>query len=392
MNTRHLLSWIELSRTAFHRNIDHLARLAEGRMVSVCVKANAYGHGAEQIVDLLNERNDVDYLTVHSIDEAIECRIFGWRKRIMLLGPTPLASMETVVAHDLEPVVFTRETLEKLGAISKRLNKPIRTHLKLETGTNRQGVTEKELTRFAKLYRKYPLLGKPHGASMHFANIEDTTSHEYAQHQLDRFNQMVRQMTKLGIKPTIRHTACSAALILFEKTRFEMVRPGISAYGHWPSKETYLSYRLEGGENNIFQPVLTWKTRITQIKDVAADSFVGYGCTYRTTSRTRLAILPVGYSDGYSRALSNIAYVLIKGKRAPVRGRVCMNLMMVDITDIPGVKLEMPVTLIGKSTAPRNSTTPERISIEQLAAWSGTINYEILARLSRSTPRLIVNE
>ncbi len=118
-------------------------------------------------------------------------------------------------------------------------------------------------------------------------------------------------------------------------------------YGHWPSKETYLSYRLQGGRNNILNPVLSWHTRVTQIKDVPADSFVGYGCTYRTTTRTKLAILPVGYYDGYDRGLSNQAHVLIKGRRAPVRGRICMNLMMVDITDIPGVRLEEPVTLIG---------------------------------------------
>jgi len=190
-------------------------------------------------------------------------------------------------------------------------------------------------------------------------------------------------MTALGIKPTVRHTACSAALLLFEKTRFELVRPGIAVYGHWPSKETYLSYRLDGGTNRILKPILSWKTRVTQIKDVPADSFVGYGCTYRTSARTKLAVLPVGYYDGYDRSLSNVAHVLIKGKRAPVRGRVCMNLIMVDITDIPGVKLEEPVTLIGKQGR-------EKLTVEQLADWAGTISYEMLARLSPTTPRLIV--
>ena len=190
-------------------------------------------------------------------------------------------------------------------------------------------------------------------------------------------------MAELRIKPTIRHTACSAALILFDKTRFELVRPGIALYGHWPSKETYLSYRLAGGANDIFQPVLSWKTRITQIKDVPPDSFVGYGCTFRTTARTRLAVLPIGYSDGYDRSLSNLAYVLIRGRRAPVRGRICMNLTMVDITDIPGVRLEDPVTLIGEQKR-------EQIGAEQLASWSGSISYEILARLSSHLPRFVV--
>jgi alanine racemase len=196
---------------------------------------------------------------------------------------------------------------------------------------------------------------------------------------------MVARMKALGIGPTIRHTACSAALLLFDKTRFELVRPGIALYGHWPSKETYLSYRLAGGHNDILKPVLSWRTRVTQVKDVPADAFIGYGCTYRTTSRTRLAILPIGYSDGYDRSLSNLSYVLIKGKRAPVRSRVCMNLTMVDVTDISGVKLEEPVTLIG-------TDKKEMITAEQLAGWAGTINYEILARLSPNTVRVLTDK
>jgi len=385
-----LLSWIELSKAALDQNIKSLARLAGGRKIAASVKSNAYGHGLAEMTTLLLPYREVAYLTVHSIDEAAVCRASGWDRHLMLLGPAPLADIDAVFEYDIEPVVFTRETVTALGRLSNKIKRPIRTHLKLETGTNRQGVTEKELGPIARLYKKYPYLGKPHGASMHFANIEDTTNHEYAQFQLGRFNALVRKMTTLGINPSVRHTACSAALILFEKTRFEMVRPGIAVYGHWPSKETYLSYRLAGGENQIFTPVLSWRTRVTQIKDVPADSFVGYGCTYRTTSRTRLAILPVGYYDGYDRGLSSLAYVLIKGRRAPVRGRICMNLMMVDITDIPGVKLEEEVTLIGRTRSSAAANRAEYLSAERLADWAGTINYEILARLAPTAPRLIV--
>ncbi len=385
MDKKRLLNWIELSRPALNKNIDSLANLAgPGRKLAVCVKSNAYGHGLPQMVSMLSDRGEVDYLTVHSLEEALLCRMSGWQRKIMLLGPVPLCALEEVLEHDLEPVVFTRESLTELGKLSSKWGKPVRTHLKLETGTHRQGITEKDLKSFASIYKKYPYLKSPHGAAMHFANIEDTTNHEFAQSQLDNFNRMVKTMTKLGIKPQVRHTASSAALILFEKTRFELVRPGIATYGHWPSKETYLSYRLEGGTNSIFDPVLTWKTRVTQIKELPTDSYIGYGCTYRTTSPTKLAVLPVGYADGYSRGLSNVAHVLIRGKRAPVRGRVCMNLIMVDITDIPGVKLEEPVTLLGRQKG-------ETVSAEQLASWSGTINYEILARLSPGLPRLIAS-
>ncbi|MCP4684734.1 MAG: alanine racemase [bacterium] len=383
MNGKTLLTWIELSEKALTRNIASLSRLAGGRRIAVSVKSNAYGHGLAPMVGMFLNQPQVSYLTVHSLEEARLCRQYGWDRRIMVLGPIPLDSLEGVFELDLEPVVFTKEALRRLGVLSNKARTKVRTHLKLETGTHRQGIPEKALKSFASIYKRYRYLGKPYGAGMHFANIEDTTSHEYAQKQLNRFGQAVKQMTALGIKPTIRHTACSAALILFEKTRFELVRPGISVYGHWPSKETYLSYRLEGGRNDIFEPVLAWKTRVTQIKEVPADSFVGYGCTYRTTARSRLAVLPVGYADGYSRALSNLAYVLVNGRRAPVRGRVCMNLMMVDITDIPGVKLEDPVTLIGGEGS-------DRLSAEQMADLAGSINYEILARLSPTLERAVV--
>lgn len=351
--------------------------------MAVSVKANAYGHGLYEIVRMLAEMPEVAYVSVHSLEEAIASREAGWNKRIMLLGPLSLDRVEAVLEYDLEPVIFNRYTLSALGKVADKHNKRIRTHLKLETGTNRQGITEKELPAFAGIYKRHASLRRPYGAGTHFANIEDTTNHEYAQFQMGNFNRMVKTMSRLGIKPTVRHTACSAALILFEKTRFELVRPGIAAYGHWPSKETYLSYRLQGGQDNLFQPVLTWKTRVTQIKQLPADAFVGYGCTYRTTSPTRVAVLPIGYCDGYDRRLSNQAHVLIKGRRAPVRGRICMNLIMVDTTDIKGVRLEDEVTLLGRSGN-------EVVSAEQLAEWIGTINYEILARLSPVIPREIV--
>jgi alanine racemase len=382
MKTTHLLQWIELSRSALNRNLDNLSKLAKGRLMAPSVKANAYGHGLPEIISLLLERDDIPYVSVHSLEEAIICRQAGWDRKIMVLGPLPVDQADAALDYGLEPVVTSKELLSALGRWADKYKTKIPTHLKLETGTHRQGVTERELAGIIAIYKKHPHLVLQ-GASTHFANIEDTTSHEYAQFQLSNFNRLVAGLTRARLKPRYRHTASSAALLLFEKTRFELVRPGLAMYGHWPSKETYLSYRLQGRKNNILTPVLTWQTRVTQIKSVPADSFVGYGCSYRTTTPTKLAILPVGYYDGYDRALSNQAYVLIRGKRAPVRGRICMNLMMVDITDIPGVKLEEPVILIGKAKG-------ERLTAEQLGSWAGTINYEILARLSPAIQRITV--
>ncbi len=383
MGTESPLQWIELSRQAFNHNIDSLVRLASGKKVAVSVKANAYGHGLPQIVSLLAERNDVDYLSVHSLGEGIDCREAGWKRRIIVLGPIPDDCLDAVPEFDLEPTIFDIGTLKKLGAVSKRRKQKIQTHLKLETGTNRQGITIDELPKFANAYKSFEYIKKPYGASMHFANIEDTTAHEYADYQLKKFHKMTAMMTKLGIKPTIRHAAASAAMILFDKTRFDLVRPGIAAYGLWPSKETYLSYRLSGGENDLFWSVLSWKAKITQIKNLEADSFVGYGCSYRTTSKTKLAIIPVGYCDGYDRRLSNIAHLIIKGMRSPVRGRICMNLLMADITDIKGVKAGETAILIGQDKS-------EQVSIEQVADWSSTIHYEVAARLSSDLPRQVV--
>ena len=384
MTAPRLLTWIELSKRALFQNISSLGRLAHGRTVAPCVKGNAYGHGLPEIVSLLAEFDKNDCVTVHSLEEALVCRDSGWAKKIIVLGPLPPGNIDEIVTLDLEPVVVDLGTLGRLGRLGDKAGRKIRTHLKLETGTNRQGFSDSELESVAKVYRKFGSLGRPYGASMHFANIEDTTNHAYAQFQLTNYKRMLTRLSKLGIKPTVRHTASSAATILFEKTRFDLVRPGIAVYGHWPSKETYLSYRLAGGSNSLFEPVLSWKCRVTQLKKVPADSFVGYGCTYRTTAPTRLAVLPVGYYDGYDRGLSNSAYVLIRGRRAPVRGRVCMNLMMVDVTDIRGVRLHDEVTLIGKDG-------DDRVTAEQIGDWAGTINYEVLARLSPAIPRTIVD-
>ena len=377
------LQWIELSQNALSNNIRSLNKLAPNKMLAVCVKANAYGHGISEIVTMLIDNPLVEYLTVHSMREAIRCRRAGWRKKIMLLGPVELCDSDAVLEFDIEPVVFNTEFLENIGKTADKFNRTVRTHLKLETGTNRQGINETDIPKFAKAYKKYKSLQAPYGASTHFANIEDTTNHDYADYQLGEFNRLVKILEKNNIKPDILHTASSAATILFNKTHFDLVRPGISVYGYWPSKETFVSSKTENGGNDLFQPVLKWKTRVTQIKKLEHDAFIGYGCTYQTTSKSKIAIIPVGYYDGYSRRLSNQAYVLVNGKRAPIRGRICMNISMIDITDIQKVKLENEVTLLG-------SDNEEQISADRLAMWDQSINYEILSRLSSETYRMIV--
>jgi alanine racemase len=177
--------------------------------------------------------------------------------------------------------------------------------------------------------------------------------------------------------------SCTASTILFPEPGFNLARVGIGLYGLWPSKETYLSCLLDRRDPLALKPILAWKARVAQVKKVPSGADIGYGRTYRTTRPTALAVIPVGYYDGYDRGLSNTAHVLIKGRRAPVRGRVAMDFFMADVTDIPGVRLEDEVTLIGADGR-------ERVSAEDLATLAGTISYEILARINPSVPRVVV--
>lgn len=376
------LSWIEIDRKAILNNIASLTSLAGPKAaIAAAVKANGYGHGLPEITSILQD-TQVPYLALHSTSEAETARAAGWERRIMMVGGIAPDDIDAVIRLDLEPTIFEPPFIDKLGRLGRKSKVSIPVHLKLETGTHRQGLIEGELKRVAMLLQKYPEVTVA-GVSTHFANIEDTTDHSYAKSQLKEFRRLVAMLKRMGVKPRMRHTACSAALLLFKNTYFDLVRPGISLYGYWPSKETYVSYRLGGGENSILRPSLSFRSRITQIKTVEADSFIGYGCTYRTSSKSRIAILPVGYSDGIDRRLSNLGYVLIRGKRAPIRGRVCMNLIMVDITDIPGVKIYDTAIIIGRDGG-------EEISADTHAGWCRTINYEILARLSPLLPRYVV--
>ena len=216
--------------------------------------------------------------------------------------------------------------------------------------------------------------------------MEDTTDHRFAKEQLATFERVTATLKEAGYKPRILHSANSAATILWPQAHADLVRVGISAYGLWPSRETYAT-ALEAhavGQNGFIphlMPTLSWYTRVAELKGVPAGSYVGYGRTFRTTHESRIAVLPIGYYEGYDRRLSNVAHVLINGRRAPVRGRVCMNMFMVDVTHIEGVEVGSVATLIGKDG-------DEIIRVEDLASWSGSINYEIVSRIHGSIPRI----
>ena len=376
------LQWVEIDRSALKHNIQQFRFIiGDSRKMTVVVKSNAYGHGLLEVSRLASEFG-ADWLGVNSLEEARAIRGSGIDLPIILLGYVPVADLEEAVENDLRLTVFNTETVEELAKITSTLKKNVYLHIKTETGVHRQGIMGKDLLPFVERIQKSPYL-KIEGLSMHFANIEDTTDHSYAQSQLEKFIEYVDLLGQKDIEIPVKHVACSAATILFPETFFDMVRVGIGIYGLWPSKETYLSCIQDEREPVNIKPVLTWKTRVVQIKDIPDGAFIGYGCTYKTTRPTKLAILPVGYYDGYDRLLSNTSYVLIVGKRAPLRGRVAMNFIAVDVTDIPDVRLEDEVVLLGQQGE-------EKISAEYLASLCGTINYEIVTRINSKIPRNVV--
>jgi alanine racemase len=374
--------WIEIERRALVHNLRQFRKLIgrDGKLMAV-VKANAYGHGLREVSPIIACAG-ADWLGVNTIEEGKRLRRLGLGVPILVLGASLSYELEEALRLDLRLTVYNRETIEALGRLARKMKTTARVHLKVETGTHRQGVRAEDLPRFVRGIRKQPGLVLE-GLSSHFANIEDTTSSAYPEFQLKNFVAAIERLRRNGIEIPFKHMSCTASSILFPATYFDMIRVGIGMYGLWPSKETFLSCRLQKREPLELRPVLSWRARIAQIKPVPKGVFVGYGCTYRTTRPARLAVVPVGYYDGYGRSLSNAAYVLVRGKRAAVRGRVAMDFFMADVTDIPGVRLEDEVTLIGRDGR-------EVITAENLASLAGTISYEILARINPEIPRIVV--
>ena len=373
---------VEISRKALVHNIGEFRRLIGSRRKFLAVvKANAYGHGLLEVAAIAVEEG-VDWLGVNAVEEGLALRRAGIRAPILVLGYAPREALEGAVAQDLRLTVYNRETVARLAELARSMNKTVKVHIKLETGTWRQGVSADDLPAFVQEIRRRPGL-VVEGLSSHFANIEDTTKHDYPRLQLDTYRAACRALEAKGPRVPLKHMSCTASTILFREPGFNLCRVGIGLYGLWPSKETYLSCFLDRKEPLSLEPVLAWRARIAQIKKVPAGADIGYGGTYRTTRPTVLAVIPVGYFDGYDRGLSNAAHVLVKGRRAPVRGRVAMDFFMADVTDIPGLSLEDEVTLLGADGG-------ERISAEDLAGLAGTISYEILARINPLVPRVVV--
>lgn len=369
------LTWVEFSKSAFLHNLEVFNKLAGPNVVlAPNVKGNAYGHGLVECASILEEAG-TDYLCVNSPFEVEILRKAGIKTPILMVGYTPLSDLKKMIDLKADLVVYNLETLHKLI----ELKKPVNIHLKIETGNHRQGIEISDLRDWISDLKLYSFL-KIKGVSTHFANLEDRIHHQYALLQLNKFKAAVQILKIEGIQPEYQHCANSAALLMLPEAHFNFARPGIGIYGLWPSEKTKIAAERLHGKIEL-KPVMSWKTIIAQVKQVKKGALIGYGCTYEMKQSGKIAVLPVGYYDGYSRHHSNKGYVLIHGKKAPVIGRICMNMMMVDVTDIPKIRIEDEVVLIGRQGT-------EEITAEMLAEWSGTINYEVTTRINEKIPRI----
>lgn len=348
------------------------------RQIMFVVKANAYGHGLREVIQITKASPLIGHYAVDSLAEALTIRSLQSPKPVLVLGWTDADELEELVANGFETVVPSEEHFRLLKRISVKLKRKALVHLKIETGTHRLGLAPEKAIALLNATDERKL--EIRGIYSHFANIEDTTDPAFARQQLALFRSVLPHVRSDRV---CRHFSSSASSLLFPETFFDMARVGISGYGYWPSRQTHALY-LEKNKRDIdLRPVLSWHTRVAQVKQLNKGESVGYGLTYKTFNKAKIIVIPVGYYDGYDRKLSNSSQVLVNGVKAPVRGRICMNMFMADVTHVKNVKVGDRVTLLGQEG-------PEKIDADNLADWSGTISYEILARINPLIPRIVV--
>ena len=362
-------TYVKIDLDAIAGNFDAVCRKAGCKVMAV-IKADAYGHGAIQIARLLQGK--CAFFGVSSILEALELRQNGIQDPILMLGHTPSSAYETVIKENIRPTIFRYESALALSQTAQRLGKTAKFHFAVDTGMSRLGfqVCEED-ARICADIAKLPGL-EAEGLFSHFATA-DCADLNRAREQAARFDAFHTMLLDRGLVIPIRHLNNSAGLMNFT-TQYDLVRSGIVTYGLYPSDE------VDPGLLPL-KPALSWYSRISHIKLLPPGREISYGGTYVTDRPTRVATVTVGYADGYFRSLSGRFYVLIRGKRAPILGRVCMDQMMVDVTDIPDVSLADRVTLVG-------TDGDETITAEQIAAEAGSFNYEFICSIGRRVPRI----
>ncbi len=334
------------------------------------VKANAYGHGAPMVSKTL-VAGGCDAFGVATFEEAIELRRIGIGTPIVVVAGAYLDQIDGFVKHKLTPAVHDPTTLKLLEETLRSNGAQLPVHLKIDSGMGRLGFLPAQIDSWLPQLKNLKAV-KIDGVFSHFSHAESVEG-QYTLKQLQVFKVIIERLQSAGIAPRLIHLANSAATVTLPEARFHMVRPGLILYGVYPSAAM---------EQQIFlKPVLSWKTRVLQLKRVPAGTSISYGQTFVTERDSTIATLPVGYADGYARLLSNRGAVLIGGKRAPVAGRVCMDLTMADVTDIAGVQPGDEVVLLGRQG-------DQTISADEMAGWANTISYEVLTSISARVPRI----
>jgi alanine racemase len=381
------LTWAEVDLNAYGHNITELKRLTgkKTRLMAV-VKANGYGHGAIEVARKAL-MSGAENLGVARINEAVQLRQAGLDAPILIFGYTPLEMAETLIQYDLTQTVFAVETAAALSEIASRRGKKISVHIKIDSGMGRLGLLltqpsagqrsdrpERNAVQEALAISRLPGL-MVEGLFSHFATA-DSADKSYADRQLAKFLDFAGHLRREGLEVPVKHAANSAALIDMPDSHLDMVRPGIATYGLYPSDDV-------NRDQVALRPVMTLKSRIVHLKKVPAGFNVSYGITYHTQKPTTIATVPVGYADGFNRLLSNRGRMLVHGQKVPIVGRICMDLTMLDVGNVPQTEIEDEVVVFG-------GHGNQALSADTVAADLNTINYEIVTSITGRVARVYV--
>ena len=371
------LTWVEISKSALSHNLRAFRKIIgpKVRLMAV-VKSNAYGHGLPEVARLCQKNQEVDYFCTVNLSEALILRQNGIKKPILVLSYYDLnkKGITEAIRRKIHLAVYDSRQYWYLNNLAGKLKKRAKVHFKVDTGTSRLGLpVEKSLAEIKKIIKLKHL--QLEGLFTHYASAEEKNQ-SFTKRQTVLFSKLIGQLERNNIFIPLKHAACSAAGLMNPASHFDAVRLGLSLYGLWS---------LEDGskirKKYPLRPVLSWKARVIQVKEISKGETVGYGRTYRAKKKIKIAVLPVGYNEGYDRKLSGRGEVLIKGAKCKVLGRVCMNLIMVDVSG-KNVKVNDEAVLIGKQGG-------AEVTAEELAEKIGTINYEAVTRINPLMPRKI---
>jgi alanine racemase len=363
-----------IDHDALRSNLRQIRDKVGSRVKILCmVKANGYGHGATEISQTLVGAG-ADAFGVATLEEAVQLRKAGIQALLIVLAGVFPDQLDPFVEYKLTPVVHDLISLRALDRESSRRQVQLKVHLKVDTGMGRLGFLAADVDQWISAIKQTESL-HVQGVFSHFSHAESVQG-DYTQKQLEIFKRVLGQLRSASVIPDLVHLANSAATITLPAAYFDMVRPGLMLYGVYPSPSMKEQIRLK--------PVLSWKTKILQLKNVPSGTSVSYGQTYVTERESLIATLPIGYADGYPRLLSNRGEALVRGQRARIAGRVCMDLTMIDVTDIRNVRQGDEVVLLGRQGG-------AEITADEIAAWANTISYEILTSIGTRVPRIHYN-